>query len=123
MPINNGMNSDYISYFQLEEYINRIKLLPYLLDHLENTNNNFDSYMKTLTKHDEGYIVNHWLFLLYQELQSNQRIENVKFDITTLANKSVFFDTFNINNKRIHELHNFVVQKEIEEGKLEETSA
>ena len=41
--------------------------------------------------------------------------------MTTLANKSVFFDTLNINHKRIHELHNFVVEKEINDGLLEET--
>ena len=34
----------------------------------------------------------------------------------TLRDKSVFFDTLNINHKRIHELHNFVIDKEIHEG-------
>ena len=122
MPINNyGMNSDYISFFSLKEYVSRIKLLPYLLDHLESTNNGFDSYMKTLMENDEEYIVNYWLFSLYQELNSNQRIENTRFDITSLADKSLFFDTLDINNKRIHDLHNFVVKNEIDEGILEET--
>ena len=124
MPINNyGMNSDYISFFSLKEYVSRIKLLPYLLDHLESTNNGFDSYMKTLMEKDEEYIVNYWLFSLYQELNSNQRIENTRFDITSLADKSLFFDTLDINNKRIHDLHNFVVKNEIDEGILEETFA
>jgi len=124
MPINDkGMNSDYIESFHLEEYVSRIKLLPYLLDHLESTNNGFDLYMKNLTEHDEEYIVNHWLFLLYQELNSNQKIENSKFDITSIADKSIFFDTLNINNKRIHELHNFVIKKEIDEGILDESFA
>ena len=122
MPINErGMNSDYINYFNLEEYISRIKLLPDLLSHLESTNNDFDNYMKKLSQYDEEYIINYWIDLLYQELRWNQNIENTKFDIRTLANKSVFFDTLNINHRRIHELHNFVIKKEIEEGTLEET--
>ena len=42
MPIIDGMNEDYIEYFSLEEYINRIKLLPRVLEHLEETNKEFD---------------------------------------------------------------------------------
>lgn len=122
MPINSlGMNEDYVSYFELEEYVDKIKLLPKLLEHLESTNRDFDNYMNNLSKYDEDYIVNYWIFLLYQELNSSQKIENSKFDMTTLANKSVFFDTLNINHKRIHELHNFVVEKEINDSLLEET--
>ena len=123
MPINEfGMNEDYVSYFDLEEYVSKIKLLPRLLEHLESTNCDFDDYMKKLSSYDEEYIINYWIYLLYQELKSNQRIENHNFTITSLVDKSVFFDTLNITHKRIHELHNFVVEKEIEEGILQKTS-
>ena len=122
MPIDyRGMNSDFVEYFNLEEYINKIRLLPRLLEHLETTNRDFDNYMKKLSIYDEEYIINYWIFLLYQELKSNQKIENTKFDMSTLAHRSVFFDTLNINNKRIHELHNFVIEKDITEGRLEPT--
>lgn len=123
MPIDHrGMNSDYIKYFNLEEYVDKIKLMPKLLEHLESTNRDFDEYMKKLSEYNEEYIINYWIFLLYQELRYNQKIENTKFNMATLANRSVFFDTLNINHKRIHELHNFVIEKETEEGKLEPTS-
>ena len=57
MPINEyGMNSDYVSYFSIEEYVDKIKLLPKLLDHLEDTNRSFDDYMKNLSRYDEEYI-------------------------------------------------------------------
>lgn len=122
MPIDaRGMNSDYIKYFNLEEYIDRIKIMPYVLEHLENTNRDFDDYMKTLSEYDEEYIINYWIYLLYQELRYNQRIENTKFDMSSLGHKSVFFDTLDISNKRIHELHNFVIAKDIEEGYLQPT--
>lgn len=122
MPIDiNGMNSDFIEYFNLEEYVSKIKLLPQLLEHLESTNCDFDNYMKKMSQYDEEYIINYWIYLLYQELKSNQQIENNRFNITTLADKSVFFDTLNITNKRIHELHNFVIEKDIEEGRLKPT--
>lgn len=55
------MNDDYIEYFPLEEYINKIKLLPKVLEHLEETNKEFDSYMNKLSKYDEEYIINYWI--------------------------------------------------------------
>lgn len=119
MPINlEGMNSDFIKLFELEEYVSRIKLLPRLLEHLESTNRDFDDYMKKLAQYKDVDIINYWVFLLYNELKYNQKIENTKFNIATLADKSVFFDTLNITHKRIHELHNFVIEKEINEGIL-----
>ena len=42
MPICDGMNDDYVEYFLLEDYIARIKLLPKVLEHLEDTNKDFD---------------------------------------------------------------------------------
>lgn len=122
MPINNrGMNSDYIEYFNMEEYVDRIQLMPGLLSHLESTNRDFDNYMKKLSMYDEEYIINHWVSSLYQELKYNQKIENPKFNMLSLEGKSVLFDTLNINHKRIHDLHNFVIKKEIDEGTQRET--
>lgn len=122
MSINDlGMNNDYINYFELEEYISRIKLLPGVLEHLENVNRDFDEYMRKLSYYDEEHIIKHWILSLYQELNSNQNIENHKFNIATLADKSLLFDTLSINHSRIHALHNFVIEKEIKDGKLEET--
>lgn len=109
-----GMNSDYIELFDLEEYVSRIKLSKNLLSHLEETNQAFDDYMKNLAQYDEKYIVDYWIFLLYHELKANQGIENLRFDVTKLVDKSLFFNTLNISNKRIHDLHNFITNGEME---------
>ncbi|MGN1342004.1 MAG: Fic family protein [Bacilli bacterium] len=115
MPINEyGMNSDYVSYFSIEEYVDKIKLLPRLLDHLESTNRSFDDYMKNLSRYDEEYIINYWIYLLYEELRSSQRIEGMKFNEKELADKEIFFESLEINHKRIHELHNFATDGELE---------
>lgn len=113
MPIINGMNDDYVEYFSLEEYISRIKLLPRILEHLEETNKNFDKYINSLSKYDEDYIINYWIYLLYIELMSNQKIESLKNNEAELADKQIFFDTLGINHKRIHSLHNFVTEGEL----------
>lgn len=92
MPINEyGMNSDYVNYFSLDDYVNRIKLLPGLLDHLDSTSHDFDLYMKKLFNYSEEYIVNYWIYLLYEELKSNQWIENQRFNEGSLAKRDIFF--------------------------------
>ena len=114
MPIIDGMNSDYVDYFSLEDYISRIKLLPRVLEHLEDTNKEFDKYINELFKYDEEYIINYWIYLLYIELVSNQKIESLKQDESRILDNKIFFDTLSINHKRIHTLHNFITDGELE---------
>lgn len=114
MPIIDGMNSDYVDYFSLEDYISRIKLLPRVLEHLEDTNKEFDKYINELFKYDEEYIINYWIYLLYIELISNQKIESLKQDESRILDNKIFFDTLSINHKRIHTLHNFITEGELE---------
>lgn len=114
MPIVNGMNSDYVDFFSLQEYVDRIVLLPYVLEHLEETNKNFKDYIKKLSKYDEEYITDYWIYLLYKELKYNQKIENIDFQKINLLNNEVFFDKLAISNKRIHEIHNFATRGTME---------
>ena len=113
MPIIDGTNNDYIEYFPLEEYINKIKLLPHTLEHLETTNKSFDYYMNELSKYNEEYIINYWIYLLYIEIMSNQEIECIRHDENILPEDKVFFDTLSISHKRIHNLHNFITSGEL----------
>lgn len=113
MPIVNGMNSDFIDYFSLFDYIDKIKISSSVLAHLEETNKEFDNYMHTLAMYDEEYIVNYWIYLLYEELTYSKRIENLNFNVHHLTDRNLFFDTLTISNKRIHMLHNFITEGEM----------
>ena len=108
------LNDRYISYFPLIDYVKRIKLSSELLEHLEYTNCDFDNYMQKLTKYDEEYIINYWVYSLYKELKYSQKIEHHSFDARKLIEKGIFFDTLNISNKRIFDIHNFVMEEECE---------
>ncbi len=110
----NGMNSDYVSYFPLDEYVGRIKLSAYLLEHLQDTNNAFTKYRNKMSAYDEEYIVAQWIYSLYTELEYSKKIENMNFEKIDLTNDTVFFDTLSISNKRIHGLHNFATRGEDE---------
>lgn len=115
MPIDiNGMNNDYVNFFSLEEYVDKIVLLPYVLEHLEDTNRSFKEYLKKITSYDDDYIIDYWIYLLYEELKFNQKIENIDFTKINLLNDSVFFNTLTVSNRRIHELHNFATKGDCE---------
>ena len=110
----NGMNDDYVEYFSLDEYVDRIVLFPDTLEHLQDTNHSFIDYIKEITKFDDEYIMDYWIYLLYEELKYSQKIENMNFKKINLLNDTVFFDTLSINHKRIHGLHNFATKGEYE---------
>ena len=111
MPINElGMNSDYIKYFSLEEYISSIKLTDNLLYHLESTSASFDEYIKLLSTYDDEEIINYFIWTVHQELRANQGLENSKLNENALSNTGVFFTSLNITHKLIHELHNFIMK-------------
>ena len=97
MPINfEGMNDDYITLFDLMEYVERIKILPNVKEHLKYTNEEFVEYMKKVAQLDNDNVLIYLFLLLYQELVFNQKIENQKFDIYSLADRAPFFDTLSI---------------------------
>ena len=109
MPIDEfGRNLDYVEYFSLEEYINKIDLLDDLLNHLEETSKEFDEYLSLLSMYNDEDIINYWISSTQQELIANQDIERLRFNQEVLKEKGVFFDTLSISHKRIHDLHDFV---------------
>lgn len=114
MPIVNGMNDDIIEYFSLEDYVDKIVLLPDTLEHLQDTSSSFKSYLKKLLSYDESYILDYWIYLLYEELKSTKKIENIDFTKINLMDNEIFFDKMTISHHRIHELHNFISSEDNE---------
>lgn len=112
MPIVNGMNSDIVKFFPLEEYVENIKLKPYVLAHLEETNKNFKDYIKKIMQRDDEYVMDYWIYLLYEELKSSHKIENIDFQRINLLEDEIFFGISSIDHDRIHELHNFAMAGE-----------
>ena len=110
MPIDEfGRNLDFVEYFPLEEYIERIDLLDDLLNHLEETSKEFDEYVSLLAAYEDEAIINYWISSAQQEFRANNDIERSKFNAEVLQEKGVFFDKLSISHKRIHDLHNFVM--------------
>ena len=110
MPVDEfGRNLDFVEYFPLEEYVDRIELLDGLLRHLEETNKDFDEYISLLATYADEDVVNYWIHSAHQEFRANQDIERVRFNAEVLQEKGVFFDKLSISHKRLHDLHDFVM--------------
>ena len=114
MPIVNGMNDDIIEYFSLEDYVDRIVLLPDTLEHLQDSSSSFKNYLKKILSYDESYILDYWIYLLYEDYKSTKKLENIDFKKINLMDDEIFFNKLAISNHRIHELHNFITEGEDE---------
>lgn len=109
----NGINLAEVNYFSIEEYIERIKLKNYVLEHMEETNQEFDKYLKQLSKYDKYSIVYLWINSLSQEITSSQQIENEHFiPPQEIEENDIFFDTLLMSHNRIKHLHQFVTKSE-----------
>ena len=112
-PIN-GMNTNKVSYFSMEEYVDRIKLENSLLEHLDETSKEFDRYLKQLASYGIYPMVQYWIDSLWIELNYSQEIENQQiFFLDEIEKKGVFFDTLQISHNRIKQLHQFVTKSDV----------
>ena len=99
----NGINPNKISYFSMEEYVDKIKLETFVLEHLNETNKEFDNYLRKLASYGNYPMVQYWIDSLAKEINYSQEIEK----------KGVFFDTLQISHSRIKQLHQFVTKSEV----------
>ena len=107
-----------INYFDLFEFIEKIKLSPRVLEHMEDTNKDFDKYLKKFSQFDDNFAIYFWISRFYSEVKNSNYIENHdlnKFDFT-IAN--LFFDRLSISNSRIHDIHKSIMRDEPDQSKV-----
>ena len=106
----NGMNPNRVSYFSMEEYIDRIKLETFILEHLNETNKEFDNYLRKLASYGDYPMVQYWIDSLRKELNYSQEIENKEaFYFDDIERSGVFFDTLQISHARIKNIHQILI--------------
>lgn len=111
MAPENYSNDNPVPRFSLEEYVNRIKLESYVLEHMEETNREFQKYMKLLMQFDDYSLITLWISLFFDELISSYKMEHahlINFDL--IDKNNLFFDSLTINHSRIQKLHDFVLK-------------
>lgn len=110
MEIVNCQNLNKVKYFDLRDYISKIKIDSNILEHMEETNKEFDKYIKNINKCEENDVIHFWLINTAEELVNSNHIENHFIKPQEILKEDLFFDTLDISHQRIHELHKFVMQ-------------
>lgn len=105
-----------IKYFSLDDYINKIKISDKVKDHLDYTVECFFEYLEKILKYDVKYINRYWIYLLYNELKSNQAIEDYNPHNIDKIPDRLLSDNLVMSNKKIHELHDIIMQGTNKDG-------
>lgn len=110
MEIVDCQNLNKVKYFELKDYIDNIKIDPFVLEHMEETNKEFDTYMKKINICEEEDVIHLWLINTAEEIVKSNQIENHFIKKQDILKQNLFFDTLRMSHERIHELHHFLMQ-------------
>ena len=108
-PLNNR-NTAKVPYFPLEEYVKNIKIEENVLNHMEDTSQKFDEYLKKLSEYGNYSILYYWLDSLYNEIIFSNNIENHRIARSLIFNDEVFFESLNISHNRIKQIHKYITE-------------
>ena len=107
MGIENGVNLERVKYFNINDYVDKIKLSSDLLCHLEDTNREFDEYIKLLQNLDKGNVAQFIKYAFQDEIKKSNLIESHIIDPHDIDDKDIFYNSLSISDKRIKEMHKF----------------
>lgn len=97
-------------YFSLCEFVDKIRINSKVLEHMQETNLQFDNYFKKLAKLDDEFVLYYWISLAYEELKHNHYVENHRLSNFDFTVKNLFFDSMDVSHDRIHNIHKFIMK-------------
>ena len=98
-----------INYFDLFDFISKIKLSSRVLEHMEETNQDFDKYFTKLAQYDDAFVLYFWISLLYEEVKNSNSIESHDIKNFDFSIGNLFMDRLSISHNRIHNIHKYVL--------------
>lgn len=108
------VNEERVKYFNILEFLSKIKLSDSVLFHMEETGLSFEKYLKTLFSYcneDDYSIILYLLDLTSKELRQSSLLENKASHDTYAIDDNLFFDKLSISHERIKDIHRFVCEK------------
>lgn len=108
-----------INYFDLFDFISKIKLSSRVLEHMEDTNQDFDKYFKKLAEYNDAFVIYFWISLLRDEVRNSNSIEDHNIQNFDYSRGNLFMDRLNISHKRIHDIHKYVLTDTEEKHKTD----
>lgn len=111
MQIENGVNLNKFDYFPLEEYVHKIKIEDFVLEHMEETNKEFDEYLSILSKCDDYTKIYYFLETINMEMISSQQIEKHYIKNKDILENDCFFTSLQMSHANIKRLHEVVTKE------------
>lgn len=108
----NGCNPVKVDYFNVFDYISRIKLEDYVLEHVEQTSEDFDEYMKKLTSFSPYTMFYFLIESFKEEIVNSNLIENHLINPLDISEKDLFISNDEMSHERIKNVHQFVDKDE-----------
>lgn len=105
------INENKVRLFDVRDYVEKIKLEPNTLYEAENTAQQFEDYLKELSKYPTTDLIYKWLDSGLTEQKFSSQIENHIFTNSALSSTDLFFERTTINHERIKRIHKFVCEK------------
>lgn len=105
------INNENVKYFNIMDFVSKIKVSDNVLYHLEETGQNFENYVKTLVQfcNNDDYVILYYLLdHANKELKQSAELENHLFKNVELLDGNLFFDKLSISHERIKNIHKFV---------------
>lgn len=114
-----GVNKDWLNpeitkYFDLEEFVDKIKIDNKIYSILSETDDLFEKYINHLSnvyENDLDSLIYDWLDQGIKEQVFSNEIENHRILFKDMANNDLFFEKLSISHERIKKIHKFVCEK------------
>jgi Fic family protein len=105
------INDDRVEFFEISDFIDKIKLNNKVLSHVEYTSDEFEKYLEQLayfSEYDNYKMMYYWLDAATSELRQSIEVESNSFGNKELLEHDLFFDKMSISKERIRNIHKFV---------------
>lgn len=115
------INPEKVTYFDLGDFVKKIRLNDSVKRTLSTTDEMFDEYIKQLShiyENDLDSLVYAWLDQGIKEQLFSNRIENHTILFSEMAKADLFFEKLSISHERIKKIHKFVCQKGTTHGSI-----
>ena len=107
------INENHVEFFEISDFIDKIKLSDKVLNHVESTSSEFEKYLEELayfSEYDDYTMMYYWLDAAKKELRQSIKVEGNSYGNIELLENDLFFYKMSISKERIKAIHRFVCE-------------
>ena len=112
-PPKEWINEKHTEFFEIGDFVSKIKLSKNVLLHAQDTGEEFEKYLEELahfSDNNDYTMMYYWLDAAARELHQSVEVERNTFGNKEMLSRDLFFDSLNISHERLKKLHRFVCE-------------